>query len=294
MEQHALRHPEAVISRTKRVLAAAATACLLSASILTVPAPSSAEGRAVGFRCVIDAIKRTPDGRIRMRQVVNDRLRRDMVSHQRFGWTPLSWGLVSSSSWPGHATVQYLVPASDGNLRLVETVWQRGRGLDVRVVRLVGRSGPRELVTTIGNTVYWVTADGSIRWSRWTGRRLTGPAQLPDKVPGATAITGIAIDRLRLYVTDRSGALHAVEGGSPHRVSVVASRGFAHVRAIKVGACHTPRYDRIHDFVGLVTVDRRTGNARFRRHLRPGSAAGQGLGNAVPVRPTDGSWRGIG
>lgn len=242
-----------------------------------------------GYRCTVDALGRTVHGKIRFRRTVNAKVTVSRTSSRTFSWKPLSWGLVSSNTYPGHETVEWLVPSSDGRVRLVRTTWSAGsRALGVTVERTLGSGHPRALVASEDRQLFWIAADGVLHHQAWNGRRW-GPAEaFPVAVPGATAITAIETGRgLAVYVTDRAGALHLFNRGEQH---VLAEHGFAAVTGIKAGTCMSPDQVWVRDYTGLVTVNRRTGAARFRRHLHPDSTNGGSLTSSEAVQPGGWTW----
>jgi hypothetical protein len=269
---------------------------LLSVLPAASPRASFAAAPGPGYRCVLDAFGQTADGRIEFRRVVNSRVEVAKTTRARVSWRPIAWGLVSSSSWPGHETTHQIVASTDGRVRLVETEWARGRDLSVRVLEVLGRGYPSRLVTFDDRSLYWVGADKMLHRVKWNGRRLVRPRTLPLSIRGATTMTSHMTDRgMRVYYTDRKGALHsvAVQGADSTDI-VIRSSGYGTVTGLRAGVCMSPDYTRVRSYVGLLSVDRASGVGRFQRILRPAAHDGSTVTNPVRVPPSDWTWRRLG
>lgn len=257
------------------------------------PSPERRAAAGTGYRCVIDTFGRTVKGRIKYRRTVNAHVTVSRTSSSTFRWKPLSWGLVSSNRFPDHEIDQWLVPSSDGKVRLVRTTWRNGSSaLAVKVLRTPGTGFQHKLIATDGRQVYWITDDGVMHLRTWTTHHWTAPATLPITIAHATAITaGVSEFGVAAYVTDASGALHAVSEGHD---DVLADHGYATVTGLKAGDCLSPNYVYVRNYRGLLTVDRRSGTARFARHLHPGSSTGGTITPSVAVSPGGWTWATLG
>jgi hypothetical protein len=245
----------------------------------------------------MDAFGQTASGRITFRRVVNARVQVSKTTHGPVDWRPISWGLVSSNGWPGHETTRQVVTPTDGKLRLVQTHWETGKSLRVRVIKVVGEGFPRRLVVFDDVHLYWVAADRLLHRATWTRKGFRRPVTLPLAIRGATAITLRRIDRgMRIYCTDRAGELHFVAddlGASPTDI-VLRSSGYRTVTGLRAGVGMSPNYVRVRPYSGLLSVDRATGIARYQRALRSASAGGGTVTRLVRVRPSDWTWRRLG
>jgi len=269
---------------------------LLSVIPAAAPGASLAAAPGHGYRCVLDAFGQTADGRIEFRRVVNSRVEIAKATRARVSWRPIAWGLVSSSSRPGQETTHQIVASTDGRVRLVETEWHRGRDLSVRVLAVLGRGFPSRLVTFDDRSLYWVGADQLLHRMRWNERRLVRPRTLPLPIRGATTMTSHMTDRgMRVYYTDRSGALHSVAvQGADSTDTVIRTSGYGTVTGLRAGFCMSPDYTRVRSYVGLLSVDRASGVGRFQRILRPVAPGGSTVTDAVRVPPSDWTWRRLG
>lgn len=248
---------------------------------------------------MIETFGQKANGKIQFRRVVNRRVTLTRTTTRAFKWRPTSWGLVSSSGWPGKKTTRQLVAATDGKVRLVDTEWTTtGRSMQVRVVKVVGRGFPR-LTTFDNQSFYWVGADHQLhqRAFSWDRLKFVGKQRtLPVSINGATAMTSHTTDfGSRVYYTDKSGALHAVlVDGARSTDIVLRSSGFATTTGLRSGFCMSPNYVHVRPYVGLLSVDRTTGIGRFQRVIRPGAVTGGTLTKSVRVRPSGWTWRRLG
>lgn len=280
------------------LLAALVSVATTTASVPSGPASASrpVERSGSGFRCVMDVFGHTSTGRIKFRRVVNSRVTVSRTTSAPVGWRPVSWGLVSSNTWPGHETTQQMVASTDGRVRLVETGWETRSNLRVQVLRVVRTGLPSRLVTFRSPYLYWVTATGSLRRSTWTGKKFRRAITLPVSVVGATTLTAESTDRgMRLYYTDRAGALHVVVDDRARSTdTVLRTTGYRGVTGLETGPCLSPDYARTRSFIGLLSVDRATGVARFQRVLHPASTTASTVTQPVRVPPSDWTWRHLG
>ena len=268
-----------------------------SAALATPSTPPARAGTSPGYRCVVDTFAQSSTGRITFRRLVNNRVAVSRTSTAAVGWHPLSWGLLSVSSRPGHETTRQLVPSSDGRVRLVETAWQGGSGLRVTVLRVVASDLPHRMVAAAGSAgVVWLDADGVLHRRAWNGTGLGRTRVLPITIKRATAITEYESPQghVRAYVATRTGALHVVTFDGTPADLVLAARGFSTVTGLKAGPCLSPDYVWTRAYSALLRVDRNTGVARFARHLRPGLANGGELTKPVRVDRADWTWRWFG
>ncbi|MFL6062725.1 MAG: hypothetical protein ACJ72E_15965 [Marmoricola sp.] len=283
----------------KRVVQAGVVAAALVTPALAVPlagattAPVARAATSSGYRCQVDTLGRTVHGRIEFRRTVNAQVTVSRTSTRTFAWKPLSWGLVSSNTYPGHESVEWTVPSSDGKVRLVRTSWSAGNGaLGVTVERTIGSGFPHTLVASEGRQLFWIAADGDVHHQAWNGRHWSAAGTFAVSLPGARAITASDTpDGIGVYVTDGAGALHVLNRGQHH---VLAQHGFSAVTGMKAGVCMSPDYAYERDSMGLITVNRRTGAARFSRHLHPDSAAGGSITGSVAVRQGGWTWAWLG
>jgi len=267
-----------------------------SGPALPVADAATATTTSRGYRCVADVLGQTRTGRIVFRRVVNARVQASRTSSHAFRWHPISWSLESANTWPDHEIVRYLVPSTAGRVREVETRWRRGGGsLGVRVLGVVGTGFPSRLIAGTGRTLYWLTSAGVLQRRTWTGRRFTAPKTLPVTITGATNIAAWEGPNATLvYVTDRFGALHVVPDDAGVADQIVSDHGFATTTGLKVAGCMSPDYVWTRSFGGILTVNRSTGKARFRRHLHPDAADGGSLTTPVRVPPNDWTWKRLG
>ncbi|MEV5000726.1 hypothetical protein [Nocardioides sp. LML1-1-1.1] len=270
--------------------------CVLLAGGGTTPAHAAPERAAAGYRCIIDAFGHTAGGRITLRRVVNTRVTVSKRTAQSFRWRPIAWGLVSAETWPGHETTRQLVAATDGRIRLVETRWDTGSALRVRVLRVVGSGYPARLVAFDDHSLYWVAADRSLHRATWTGSRLVRPTRLPVTLGGATALGARTTDYgMRVYWTDMTGALHLVaDAGAASTDRVLKSSGFRGFTGLRTGVCMSPDQARVRPYDGLLSVDRTRGIARFQRVLRPASPAVSSVTAPARVGRADWTWPHLG
>jgi hypothetical protein len=257
-------------------------------------APAAAQRPA--YRCVMDAFGHTASGRIKFRRVVNARVEVSKTSRGTVKWRPISWALVSASGRPGTETTRQLVSATDGKVRLVETEWHSGSALDVRVIKVVGRGYPSRLVNLTDRHLFWVAADGSLHRKTWNGARFVRPMTLPVSLSTATAMTAFQADFGRLiHYTDTAGALHVVaDHGLGSTDTVLRSSGYGKVTGLRVGLCLSANYVEQRSYLGLWSVNRASGVARFQRALRPREDEPGPVTKAVRVRPSDWTWRRLG
>jgi hypothetical protein len=269
---------------------------LLSVVPVASPSASLAAAPGPGYRCVLDAFGQTADGRIQFRRVVNSRVEVAKTTRARVSWRPITWGLVSANSSPGHETTHQIVASTDGQIRLVETEWSRGRDLSVRVLKVLGTGFPSRLVAFDGRRLYWVGADKLLHRAAWNEKRLVRPKTLPLSIRGATTMASYTTDEgVRVYYTDRSGALHSVADHGVHSTDTVIRRsGYGTVTGLRTGVCMSPNYARVRSYVGLLSVDRASGVGRFQRILRPATAGGGTVTKAVRVSPSDWTWKRLG
>ncbi|WP_187366793.1 hypothetical protein [Nocardioides dongxiaopingii] len=260
------------------------------------PAATSTTGSAPGFRCVMDAFGHTTSGRIMFRRVVNARVTVSRSTRERLDWRPISWALMSSASEPGHETTRQVVAATDGKVRVVETAWDGRDRLDVRVIKVIGHGYPSRLVTFDTRRLYWVAPDGSLQRATWTGRELANRTTVPVSIDGATAMTSFLTDRgPRIYYTDGSGDLHVVADEGPRSTdTVLGSAGHDVTTGLRAGTCTSPDLTEVRPYVGLLSVDRRTGVGHFQRALRPESLDDSDVTTPVRVTPSDWTWRRLG
>ncbi|WP_193614146.1 hypothetical protein [Nocardioides lijunqiniae] len=244
----------------------------------------------------MDAFGHTTSGRIKFRRVVNARVEVSKTSPGTVTWRPISWALVSSNGSPGTETTRQLVAATDGKVRLVETEWHSGSALDVRVLKVVGRGYPSRLVSVTDRHLFWVAADGSLHRKTWNGSRFGRPMTLPVSLRTATAMTGFEADfGRRIYYTDKAGALHVVaDHGHGSTDTVLRSSGYGKVTGLRAGYCMSPNYARQRSYLGLWSVNRASGVARFQRALRPAADEAGPVTKAVRVRPSGWTWRRLG
>jgi hypothetical protein len=275
------------------VLSTTAIAPTTSASA-AASAPAAAQRPA--YRCEMDAFGHDASGRIKFRRVVNARVEVSKTSRGTVKWRPISWALVSLNRWPGTETTNQLVVATDGKVRLVETAWHSGSALDVRVSKVVGRGYPSRRVSLTGGHIYWVAADGSLHRKTWNGARFVRPMTLPVSPKAVTAMTAVETDfGRRVYYTDKTGALHVVADDGPESTdTVLRSSGYGKVTGLRVGPCMSPNYARQRSDMGLLSVKRARGVARFQRILRAGRAVPGPVTKAVRVRPSGWTWRHLG
>lgn len=256
---------------TKRSWVLGVVLGFLLATVAAVPAPAVPERSGAGYRCAMHAFGHTASGRITYRRVVNTRVEVDKRTTRTFPWRPIGWGLVSYEGWPGHETTRQLVAATDGRIRLVETQWETGSALRVRVLKVVGSGFPSRLVTFDDRSLYWVAADRSLHRATWTGSRLVRSTRLTVALTGATALSAATTDRgMRVYWTDTAGRLHLVtDAGAASTDRVLKASGFRGVTGLRTGTCMSPDQARVRPYVGLLSVNRSSGIARFQRVLRP-------------------------
>lgn len=100
---------------------------------------------------------------------------------------------------------------------------------------------------------------------------------------------------LRLFYTDTAGALHLVaDEGDRSTDTVIRSSGFAKVTGLRGASCSSPDYSEVRTDIGLVTVNRTSGIARFQRVLRPLSPERSSVTKATRLRGSDWTWRRLG
>ncbi|WP_167735953.1 hypothetical protein [Nocardioides sp. 503] len=275
------------------MLSTTAVAPTTSASA-AASAPAAAQRPA--YRCGMDVFGHTASGRIKFRRVENARVEVSKTSRGTVDWRPISWALVSLNRWPGTETTNQLVAATDGKVRLVETEWHTGSALDVRVSKIVGRGYPSRRVSVTDGHIYWVAADGSLHRKTWNGARFVRPMKLPVSLSTATAMTALETDFGRLvYYTDRAGALHVVADDGPNSTdTVLRSSGYGKITGLRVGSCISRDYSGQRYDLGLLSVNRKRGVARFQRALRAAAAEPGRVTKAVRVRPSDWTWRRLG
>lgn len=284
-----------------RLIAAAAAATL---TIGLVPAASATSATSVGAApptvCQVNAFGRKPNGHLAFRRAVDTRTTLVRTTASKVSWTPLAWGILRLQSWADdQERGTYIVPATDGRLRVVETFWRgRGNGITMSIIvkKSLRWSVKSRLVAATGNRLYYVASDGSLQRRSWNGRRISDPVPLKVKIPGAKTIT--VIDSFRgyvVYLTDRKGQLHLVDGSAPlaTRHVVLRATGYAKVTGLKAGYCMSPNYANMRDAVGLLQTDRATGRARAQRHWFPGTDK-QRLGTPRHVDTTGWNWRYLG
>ncbi|NHA00831.1 hypothetical protein G5V59_15305 [Nocardioides sp. W3-2-3] len=178
----------------------------------------------------------------------------------------------------------------------METRWDTGSALRVRVLRVVGSGYPGRLVAFDDRSLYWVAADRSLRRATWTGTRLVRSTRLPVTLGGATALGARTTDQgMRVYWTDATGALHLVaDAGASSTDRVIKASGFRGVTGLRTGVCMSPDQVRVRPYVGLLSVDRSRGVARFQRVLRPGSPAASSVTAPARVGRADWTWPHLG
>lgn len=281
---------------TKRSWALGVVLALLLAAGGTAPAPAAPERAGAGYRCTMDAFGHTASGRITYRRAVNTRVEVDKRTTRTFPWRPVGWGLVSFEGWPGQETTRQLVAATDGWIRLVETRWSTGSALRVRVLKVVGTGFPSRLVTFDDRSLYWVASDGSLRRATWTGSRLVRSTRLPVTLTGATALSAATTDRgMRVYWTDTAGRLHLVaDAGAASTDRVLKASGFRGVTGLRTGTCMSPDQVWVRPYIGLLSVDRTRGVARFQRVLRPMVPSLSSVTAPARVGRADWTWRRLG
>lgn len=255
---------------------------------------------AVTYSCQMDAFGHTASGRIKFLRVENTRVRVSKSTSRTFAWRPVSWGLVSMNRWPGHETTTQLVPSTDGRIRLVETQWETGSALRVRVLKVVGSGYPGRLVAFDDRSLYWAAADRSLHRATWNGRRFVSHVVLPVRLVGATALTAISTDYgMRLYYTDADGAFHlVVDRGGSSTDTVLRTSGYRGTTGLRAGWCRSRDHSTVRPSIGILSAARATGVARFQRATRAwsvdGGATTGGLTDAVRVPPGDWTWRHLG
>lgn len=269
---------------------------LLLAIAGSPPAHAAPERASAGYRCTMDAFGHTAGGRITFRRVVNTRVAVSKTTGRAFAWRPIAWGLVSFQGWPGRETTRQLVAATDGRIRLVETRWETGGPLRVRVLKVVGSGYPGRLVAFDDRSLYWVGPDRALRRATWTGSRLVRATRLPVTITGATALSATSTDRgMRVLWTDTAGALHLVaDAGVASTDRVVEASGFRGVSGLRTGVCMSPDQVWVRPYVGLLSVDRVRGVARFQRVLRPLVPGAATVTAPARVARADWTWRHLG
>lgn len=244
----------------------------------------------------MNAFGHTAGGRIKFRRVVNSRMTVSKTTAGAFAWRPLSWGLLSSDTRPGHEKTTQIVAATDGRIRLVSTEWGSGSALRVRVLKVVGTGYPSRLVAFDEFSLFWVAADRSLRRATWNGSRFTNPTTLPVTITGARAMTAYRSDRgTHVYYTDTKGRFHVVtDNGAQSKDIVLRSSGYSTVTGLRAGVCMSPNYALVRPYVGILAVNRASGVGRFVRALRPGTSDGGALTATTRVSPSDWTWRRLG
>lgn len=249
------------------------------------------------YRCVMDAFGQAAGKKVVFRRVVNTRVEVARATREPVNWRPISWGLVSAYGGRDFETTRQLVASTDGKVRLVETAWDsKDANLDLRVVKVVGRGYPHRLVTVDAHFIHWVAEDGVLHRARWTGKRFARPTRVPVSLGGATAIASYMTDYgMRIYYTDRHGALHVVAvNGRNSTDTVLRPSGYRGTTGLKAGNCMSPNYANVRPFHGLLTVNRGTGLVRFQRALRSEGADGGQLTKSSRVRPSGWTWPRLG
>lgn len=259
-------------------------------------APASDPAPRVGYRCLAEPFGQTAAGRIVHRRTVNGRVELTRTTRERFDWHPISWALVRLSGGPDHETARHLVASTDGVVRRVETHWDARGGLDVRVLGIAGRGYPGRLAAVGAGSIYWVGEDHALHRKAWNGRRFANETVLPVTVVGARTLTAYMTDYgMRLFYTDRDGALHLVaDEGARSTDTVLRTTGYADVTGLRAGACMSPNYANVRPFVTLLSVDRATGVARWQRVLGVSTGDAPSLTERRRVGRPDWTWRRLG
>lgn len=267
-------------------------------------APDAAPARSAtdDYRCQSDVLGHNGP-RIHFRRVVNTRTTVAKSSRPAFSWRPVSWGLIGGEQRAGSETMYYVVPGTDGRVRVVRTAWGPGSArLGLRVVKNMGGGYPTRLITFADTYLYWVGAGGVLHRASFNNRtfQLGTARALPFTITGATAITAITTTRgPRVYYTDRAGALHVIiDKVGLEADTVLRSSGFAGTTGLEAGACYSPNYVYMRPYAGLLSFNRVIGVGHFQRLTRPGSldATLDGVGVTAPKRlpTTDWHWYHLG
>ncbi len=239
-----------------------ATAVAVPPASASAPSPAARSASASGAVCTTDVFGHTTKGTIKFRRVVNGRVTVAKSTTGTVSWRPVSWGLVMFERWPGHETTWQVVASTDGKVRLVETVWDTGSSLRVRVLKVLGTGLPSRLITFDDSELYWIGANHSLNRAKynWSKERLSHPVRLPVTISGASAISSRLTDHgMRLYYTTRKGALHAVAvDGARSTDTVLRAAGYRSVTGLRTGDCSPRHRERMRPAVSLLSADRRT------------------------------------
>lgn len=283
-----------------RLAVASATAALLTIGLAPGAPARTTDVAPKPTICAMDTFGRDAGGHLTFRHVVNTQTTMVRRTTHKVGWTPLSWGMQSSESLRGRWERRtYLVPATDGRVRLVETFWtEGGHTLQVTVKKVLRWRVDTRAVVSQDSRLYNVAADGTLQRRIWNGRRIGKRMPLKVKVPGARAITVAETNYGEvIYLVDRKGRLHLVvprsSSGSAVDHTVLRKSGYGHITGLKAASCSAPESAGSRGVVGLLQVNRAAGGARVQRHWSPTAENGR-LGPPQRVNPSGWTWRYLG